>query len=70
MYPIIPIQALMSKAGLVPAQILLNHQQRIYAYCLLTLFNNYFIKKILPISFRDRDANTIGAEKQPKDSLI
>lgn len=60
----------MSEAGLVPAQILLNHRQKMYTYRLFTLSNDYFTKKILPISFRNGDANTIGAEKQPEDTLI
>ena len=69
MYPSTTIQALMSKAGLVPAQILLNHRLRMYAYCLLTLPNDHPTKRILPISFRNKDADTIGAE-EPEDTLI
>ena len=56
------IQALLSEARLVPAQILLNHRQRMYAYR-LTLPNDRLTKKILPISFRNGDADTIGAEE-------
>ena len=62
-YPSTPIQALVSEAGLVPAQILLNHQQKMHVYRLLTLPNDHLTKKILPISFRSGDADTIGAEE-------
>ena len=70
MYPSTPIQALMSEAGLVPAQILLNHRQRIYVYRLLTLPNNHLTKKILPISFRNGDVDSIREEEKPEDPLI
>lgn len=64
------IQELMSKTRLLPAQIFLIHQQKIYVYCLLTFFNNQFTKKILLINFQSRNANTIRAKKQPEDPLI
>lgn len=59
----------MSEAGLVPAQILLNHRQKMYTYRLLTLPSDHLTKKILPISFQNGDADTIGAEEQPEDTL-
>ena len=70
MYPSTPIQALMSKAGLVLAQILLNHREKIHAYWLLILPNNHFAKKILPISFQIGDPDSIREEKQPKVLLV
>ena len=63
------IQALISEAGLVPAQILLDYRQKMYAYRLLTLPDDHHTKKILPISFRNGDADTIRAENQPEDTL-
>lgn len=68
MYPSTLIQALVSEAGLVPAQILLGHRQRMYAYRLLTLPNDHLTKKILPVSFRDKDAD-FGREDQSEDPL-
>ncbi len=70
MYPSTPIQALMKEAGLVPAQILLNHRQRTYAYRLLTLPNDHLTKKILSSSFRNGDADSIREEEQLEDPLI
>lgn len=70
MYPSTPIQALMSEAGLVLAQILLNHQQRTYAYRLLTLPKNHLTKTILPSSFRNGDADSIREEEQLEDLLV
>lgn len=70
MYPSTPVQALISEAGLVPAQILLDHRQRIYIYRLLTLPDDHIAKNILPISFRKGDADTISADEQPEDTLI
>lgn len=70
MYPSTPVQALISEAGLVPAQILLDHRQRMYTYRLLTLPDDHITKKILPISFRKGDADTISADEQPEDTLI
>ena len=51
MYASTPIQVLISEAGLVPAQILLENRQKMYTYRLLTLPDDYIAKKILPISF-------------------
>ena len=69
MYPSTPVQVLMSEAGLVPARVLLDHRQRMYAYRLLTLPSDHLTKNILPISFRNGDADTIQAEDQPEDTL-
>lgn len=60
----------MSKTGLIPAQILLNHRQKIYAYYLLIFPNDHLIKKILPISFWNKNANFSREKKQPEDLLI
>lgn len=57
------IQALISKAELVATRILLNHWQKIYIYYFFIFPNNYFTKKILPISFQNGDAATIREEK-------
>lgn len=70
MYSSTPIQALISEAGLVSAQTLLDHRQRMYTYRLLTLPDDHFAKKILPISFWNGDANTVCADDQPEDTLI
>lgn len=70
MYLSIPIQALISKVRLVPAQILLNHQQKMYTYGFLNFFDNYLAKKILLISFQNGNADTIQVEDQPEDILI
>ena len=47
-----------------------NHWQKMYVYRLFTLSNNYLTRKSLPISFQNVDANTIGARKQPEDTVI
>lgn len=70
MYSSTPIQGLMSEAGLLPAQILLDHRQRMYTYRLLTLPDDHPAKNILPISLRKRDASTTSADDQPEDTLI
>lgn len=64
------IQILISKAGLISAQILLDHQQKIYMYYLFIFSNNYFAKKNLYVSFQNRNANTIQAKDPPKNTLI
>lgn len=51
MYSSISIESLMSKAGLLPTQILLDHYQRIYTYQLLAFFDDHPIKNIFLISF-------------------
>ena len=60
----------MSKAELLLAQILLNSHEKIYTYHLFTLFDSYFIKKILLISFWNRDTDIIKLEKRFEDILI
>ena len=57
MYPSISIQPLLREAGLIPAWILLSHQQRMYAYRLLLLPDDHPAKEILPVSFRKRDGD-------------
>lgn len=42
----------------------------IYTYRLLILPDDHLAKKILPVSFRNGDANTIRAEDQAEDTLI
>ena len=70
MYLSTPVQALIREAGLIPAQILLDHRQRMYTYCLLILSDDHIAKNILPISFWKGDADTISADEQPEDILI
>ena len=69
MYPSTRIQPLLSEARLVPAQILLNHRQRMYAYRLLSLLEDHPAKEILPVSFRKGDGDTQPGE-QPEDTLL
>ena len=69
MYPSTPIHPLLSEAGLIPAQILLDNRQRMYAYRLLTLPDQHAAKTILPISLRNRDRNSQPRE-QPTDTLL
>ena len=69
MYSSTPVQALMSKAGLVSAQVLLDHQQRMYTSRLLGLPDEYLTKRILPISFQNGDRDTTRADEQPRDTL-
>ena len=49
---------------------MLNHRQKIYAYRLLTLPNDHPTKKVLPISFRNGDADFSREEEQADDPLI
>lgn len=70
MYSSTPIQSLISEAGLLPTQILLDHRQRMYTYRLLTPPDEHLVKNILPISFRKGDASTTSADDQPEDTLI
>ena len=70
MYSSTPIQGLMSKAGLLPAQILLDYRQKMYTYRLLTLPDDHPAKNILPISLRKGDASTTNTDDQPEDTLI
>lgn len=58
MYPSMPIQPLLSEARLVPAQILLDHRQRMYTYRLLSLPEDHPTKNILPVSFRKGEEDT------------
>ena len=59
----------MSDAGLIPAQILLDHRQRMYAYRLLTLPDQHPTKMILPISLRNGDRDSQLGE-QPANTLL
>lgn len=70
MYSSLFIQAIISKARSVSTQILLDYRQKMYTYRFLTFLDNHFARKILSISFRNEDADTIQAKNQPKDSLI
>lgn len=69
MYPSTPIQALMSKAGLVSAQILLDQRQRMYTYRLFCLPDDHPIKILLPISFCNGDGDRTREDKQAKNNL-
>ena len=62
MYPSTPIAALVSESGLIPAHIMLDFRQRIYAYRLLSLPESIPTKDILPITLRRGDGNA-----QPED---
>lgn len=70
MYPSTPTQALIGKVGLIPARILLNHRQRVYAYYLLILPDDYLIKRVFFISSRNKDTNIVQVEDQLEDTLI
>lgn len=69
MYPCTPIHSLLSEAGLIPAQILLDYRQRMYAYWPLTFPDQHPTKTILPISLRKRDRNSQPGE-QPVNTLL
>lgn len=49
------IQVLIGKTGFALTQILLNHQQKIYAYYYFTVFDDHPIKIVLYVSFRNKD---------------
>ena len=69
MYSSTPVQPLLTEAGLVPAQVLLNNRQRMYTYRLLSLPEDHPVKNILPISFRKGDGDTQPGD-QPEDTLL
>ena len=69
MYSSTQIHPLFSKAGLVSAKILLDSNQKKYAYWLLTLPNQHLAKNILPISIREGDGNSQPG-KQSDNTLI
>lgn len=69
MYPSTLIQALINKARLIPAQILLNHQQRIYKYRLLSLSNDHVTKQILYKSFESGDMGNVQVDEKLKESI-
>ena len=69
MYPSTPIHPLLSEAGFIPAQTLIDHRQRTYAYRLLTLPDEHPTKLILPISLRNGDRNSQPGE-QPANTLL
>ena len=57
MYPSTPIAALMNESGLVPAHIMLDFRQRMYAYRLLSLPDSIPTKDVLPITLQIGDGN-------------
>ena len=69
MYSSTPVQPLLTEAGLVPAQVLLNNRQRMYTYRLLSLPEDHPVKNILPISFRKGDGNTQPGDP-PEDTPL
>ena len=72
-YPSAPICPLLSEAGLIPAQLLLDARQKSYAYRLFTLPDCHPTKQILPISLKEGDENSQPGEQpgqQPEDTLI
>lgn len=73
MYPSTPIQLLVREARLVPAHILLDPRQRMYAYRLLSLPEDHPAKDILPVSLRKGDRDTQQPElpgDQPEDTFL
>ncbi len=68
-YPSTPIHPLLSEAGLIPAQLVLDSRQKTYASWLLTVPNCHPTRQILPKSRREGDENSEPGE-QPEDTLI
>lgn len=69
MYRSSPISPLMNESGLFPAHILLDSQQRAYAYRILSLPDSIPTKDILPITLRIGDGN-VQPEDLPEYDLI
>ncbi len=69
MYPSTPIAALMCESGLIPAHIMLDFRQRIYAYRLLSLPESIPTKDILPITLRRGDGNAQPEDQPELDSI-
>ena len=67
MYPSTPIHPLLCEAGLTPASIVLDSRQRLYAYQLLSLPDEYPTKKILPVSLRIGDG---ALDELPENNLM
>ncbi len=67
--PSTPVATLMSESGLVPAHILLDFQQRKYAYRLLSLPDSIPTKAILPITLRIGDGNAQPDDQPEQDSI-
>ena len=68
-YQSTPIGPLMGKLGLIPAHILLDYRQRIYAYRLLTLPDGNPAKDILPITLRSGDGSAQPGEQPENDGI-
>lgn len=69
MYRSTPIGPLMSEAGLIPAEIMLNERQRKYAHRLLTLLDGHPTKDILPVSLRLGDGSAQPGEIPENDEI-
>ncbi len=69
MYSSTPIHSLLCEAGLIPASILLDYRQRIYAHWLLSLSDLHPTKDIFPISLRKGDGSLQPGELQ-EDTLM
>lgn len=69
MYPSTPIHPLLCEAGLTPASIVLDSNQRLYAHRLLNLPDEHPTKRILPISLRVGDG-TLQPEELPENNLM
>ncbi len=67
MYPSTPVHPLLCEADLTPASIILDSQQRLYAYWLLSLPDEHPTKKILPISLRRGDETL---EELPENNFM
>lgn len=63
------IHPLLSEAGLIPANILLDSRQKKYAYRLLTLPDEHPAKNTLPISMREGNGSLQPGE-QPDNTLM
>lgn len=69
MYRSTPIAPLMSEAGLIPAEIMLDYRQRRYAHRLLTLPDGHPTKDILPVSLRLGDGSVQPGELPENDEI-
>lgn len=69
MYLNTPVAAFMSESGLIPAHIMLDFRQHIYAYQLLSLPDSILTKEIPPITLQIGDGNA-QPEDQPELYII
>ncbi len=69
MYSSTPIHPLLCEAGLIPASILLDYRQRVYAHRLLSFPDLHPAKEILPINLREGDKG-FRPEELPENTLM